>query len=91
MTTLPPGSTPLYNHPLPLIEAWLSDKGCRQDQSDPSAWYINQAAWQAELVMGAEEIHIRYLADDQGKKEVQRSFPYSLSRQDIEDAIFTGP
>jgi uncharacterized protein YqhQ len=41
--------------------------------------------------MDIEEIRVRYINAIAGNKDVQRVFPYSLSRHDIEDAIFTGP
>ena len=76
---LPSPTTPLYNHPLPALEAWLDEQGCYQDQSNPNVW------------RDVEDIRVRYIKDAYGGKEIQRAFPYSLSRQDVEDAIFTGP
>jgi hypothetical protein len=38
MVSLPPERTPLYNHPLPALEAWLRQLGARQDPSSASAW-----------------------------------------------------
>ena len=45
--------------------------------------------WQAELLLDNEQVIVRYVGGDVG--EVVRSFKYSLSRQDIEAAIFAGP
>jgi hypothetical protein len=88
---LPPPSTPLYNHPLPALEAWLNEQGCSQDQNNPNIWRVVRPSWQAEIVMDIEDIRVRYIQASLGTKEIQRAFPYSLSRQDVEDAIFTGP
>ncbi|MFN3926767.1 MAG: DUF3143 domain-containing protein [Pseudanabaenaceae cyanobacterium] len=85
---LPPPDTPLYNHPLPQIEEWLRAKGCRQDNYNPSIWYVDTPQWSAELIMDVEDIRVRYASGD---RDIWRAFPYSLSRQDIEDAIFSGP
>ncbi len=87
--TLPPGDTPLYNHALPAIEAWLSDQGCEQDSEDLHCWTIDRAKWQAELMLDVDQLSVRYLNVD--GRDIQRSFKYSLSRQDIEDAVFAGP
>jgi hypothetical protein len=38
--------------------------------------------------MDIEDIRVRYIM---GGRDIQRAFPYSLSRQDVEDAIFAGP
>lgn len=88
---LPSPDTPLYNHPLPSIEAWLQTQGCKQDRANASSWYVSRNGWEAEISMDIEEVRVRYINAIAGNKDIQRVFPYSLSRQDIEDAIFTGP
>lgn len=89
--TLPSADTPLYNHPLPDIERWLTDKGCQQDDKELHCWYIEQPGWKAELWLDVDQLTIRYFGSAESERAVQRSFKYSLSRQDIEDAIFSGP
>lgn len=89
--TIPPADTPLYNHPLPDIEQWLEDQGCQQDRTDLHCWHIQRPGWKAELALDVEELTVRYLQAGEGGRDVLRSFKYSLSRQDIEDAIFAGP
>lgn len=89
--TLPPADTPLYNHPLPEIERWLVDHGCQQDKTDLHCWYLEQSTWKAELWLDVDQLTVRYFNFGEGDRAVQRSFKYSLSRQDIEDAIFAGP
>jgi hypothetical protein len=89
--SLPPPETPLYNHPLPEIETWLSDLGCQQDREDLHHWTIERPTWQADLYLESEELKVCYLKAAAGGGDIQRSFKYSLSRQDIEYAVFFGP
>lgn len=89
--TLPQPDTPLYNHPLPEIEGWLEDQGCQQDNNDLHCWYLDRPTWKAELVLDIDQITVRYLKAGADGDDIQRSFKYSLSRQDIEEAIFSGP
>ncbi|WP_310489587.1 DUF3143 domain-containing protein [Chamaesiphon sp. VAR_69_metabat_338] len=104
MTLLPTDDTPLYNHPLPEIEQWLISMGCQQDDSELHCWYIDKPDWRAELCLDIEELTVRYLAPKisdlqasntppimSGNTSIYRTFKYSLSRQDIENAVFAGP
>jgi hypothetical protein len=86
---LPPSDTPLYNHSLPDIETWLTEQGCEQDQAELHCWRVERPAWKAELYLDVDQLIVRYLPI--GGEEIQRSFKYLLSRQDIEDAVFSGP
>ncbi|MGB6298906.1 MAG: DUF3143 domain-containing protein, partial [Rivularia sp. (in: cyanobacteria)] len=45
----------------------------------------------AEIWLDVEEITVRYLNAGEKEEDIQRSFKYSLSRQDVEEAIFCGP
>lgn len=87
--TLPSADTPLYNHPLPEIEAWLTEQGCEQDPTDLHCWRIERPQWQAELCLDVDQLTVRYFNVE--GRDIQRSFKYSLSRQDIQDAVFAGP
>lgn len=89
--TLPPADTPLYNHPLPEIEAWLKSKGCQQDEHDIHCWRIQEMNWKAEIAIEVDCLVVRYLGAGEGGRDIQRSFKYSLSRQDLEEVIFSGP
>lgn len=89
--TLPPANTPLYNHPLPEIEDWLRLKGCEQDQETLHHWYIQRSEWQADLWLEVDALTVRYIQAGEDGRDIQRSFKYSLSRRDLEDAIFSGP
>ncbi|MBW4469169.1 MAG: DUF3143 domain-containing protein [Stenomitos rutilans HA7619-LM2] len=88
---LPAADTPLYNHPLPEIEQWLRVKGCEQDRSERHCWHIQHSSWKAELCLDIDQLTVRYKEPNDNDYTVQRSFKYSLSRQDIEDAVFAGP
>jgi len=89
--TFPSADTPLYNHPLPTIEQWLLNLGCEQDRDRPHCWRVERPAWKAELCLDIEELAVRYIGGADGTQEIARSFKYSLSRQDIEAAVFSGP
>lgn len=88
--TLLPADTPLYNHPLPQIEHWLTALGGEKDATDPHCWYIRFPQWTAQLCLEIEEITVHYCLQG-SDREVARSFKYSLSRQDIEAAVLAGP
>jgi hypothetical protein len=89
MFQLPPATTALYNHPLPHLEAWLISLGCRQDDRQLNRWTVMRSPWQAELLLDTDQVIVRYVGS--GVENVVRSFKYSLSRQDVEEAIFAGP
>jgi hypothetical protein len=89
--TTPTADTPLYNHPLPEIERWLQEKGCQQDSQQRHYWKLDRSDWQAELWLEREEVTVRYLNAGEDGRDIHRAFPYSLSRQDVEDAVFSGP
>ena len=101
MTSLPTNDTPLYNHPLPDIEQWLISMGCEQDDSELHCWRIAKPDWRAELCLDIEELTVRYHTTNlagamvskttSGNSSIYRTFKYSLSRQDIENAVFAGP
>ena len=90
--TLPEATTPLYNHTLPTIEDWLRSKGCNQDRDNLHCWLIEQNAWKAEICLEVEELIVRYFdTADSSQNNLSRSFKYSLSREDVEEAVFSGP
>lgn len=88
---LPSADTPLYNHTLPDIELWLKQQGCQQDVSELNRWEIDKASWQADLILETDSMVVRYVGAGSSGEDLQRGFKYSLSRQDLEDAIFAGP
>lgn len=83
---VPPESTPLYNHPLPILEDWLEEKGCIQDSEQIENWHCQTEWWEAELRLEETHIWVRYSYKDGNTKTL--TFPYSLSREDVEQAIF---
>ena len=90
--SLPEANTPLYNHSLPTIEDWLRTKGCNQDRENLHCWYLNRESWKAEICLEIEELTVRYYDTPEASQDnLSRSFKYSLSREDIEDAVFSGP
>jgi Protein of unknown function (DUF3143) len=99
--TLLPIDTPLYNHPLPEIEQWLLSMGCEQDDAQLHCWRIDRSDWRAELCLEIEELTVRYFSIERSnlgtsratteERGIYRTFKYSLSRQDIENAVFAGP
>lgn len=89
--SLPKADTPLYNHTLPTIEDWLSSKGCHQDKQSLHCWHLEESAWKAEICLETEELTVRYYDTEPANQNLSRSFKYSLSRQDVEDAVFSGP
>lgn len=88
---LPSADTPLYNHSLPDIEQWLKTHGCEQNRDDIHCWHIAAPTWSANIWMEIDCFVVRYVSAGDDGADVQRSFKYSLSRQDLEDAIFAGP
>ncbi len=88
---LPAADTPLYNHPLPAIEDWLRTHGCEQDRQELNCWHLERPTWQAEIILEIEELAVRYLKATPDGRDIVRSFKYSLSREDIEAAVFDGP
>lgn len=89
--TLPTPSTPLYNHPLPDIEIWLTEQGCQQDPSNLNQWQVKRPTWEANISLEIDSILVIYLGASEDGRDLQRSFKYSLSRKDLNDAIFAGP
>ncbi|MBU6186671.1 MAG: DUF3143 domain-containing protein [Synechococcales bacterium] len=89
--SIPSSETPLYNHPLPDIEQWLMSMDCCQNCNEPHFWSVSRPNWQAEITLDTDQITVRYLGSGEDGKDIQRSFKYSLSRQDIEAAVFSGP
>jgi hypothetical protein len=87
---LPSADTPLYDHALPALEQWLGELGCQQDRQARHRWYWQGNGWQAELRLEVEVLAVRY-EPTTGGSSTERSFQYSLSRADVEAAIFAAP
>ncbi|MGB8700010.1 MAG: DUF3143 domain-containing protein [Thermosynechococcaceae cyanobacterium] len=90
-SSLPIPETPLYNHTLPDIEQWLRERGCEQDTEQLHLWHVTYPAWSGQIYLEIEELSILYHAVGDASPDIRRTFKYSLSRQDIENAVFAGP
>jgi hypothetical protein len=90
-SNLPSADTALYNHPLPLIEAWLTEQGGERDRDTPHVWRIKRDNWRAEIELDVDQLAVRYLNADASGQDLSRAFKYSLSREDIQAAVFSGP
>lgn len=92
---LPRPNTPIYNHSLPEIEEWLQKAGCQRDPDNLHYWNIDylsdEFSWKARIILDTQEIVVSYLGAGVNGADINRSFKYSLSRKDIEEAIFSGP
>ncbi len=86
---LPSPDTPLYHHPLPALEAWLEQMGCQRDEGNVCLWHLWQPSWRADVELSVEDMNVRWTSSN--GDITQRSFPYSLSRSDVEGAIMVGP
>lgn len=71
-----------------MLERWLAELGGRQRGQHSCEWDLTTVAWSAELVLGSEELTVRW---GQGAAAVERHFPYGLTRADVEAAILAGP
>ncbi|MDB9517403.1 DUF3143 domain-containing protein [Roseofilum reptotaenium CS-1145] len=89
--SLPTSDTPLYNHPLPQIEQWLSQLGGQQDREELHCWRLKHDSWIAQIYLETEQLIVCYLNAASDGSNIQRAFKYSLSRQDIQDAVLDGP
>lgn len=88
---LPSADTPLYNHPLPDIETWLRQQGCVQSSEALHQWHVTRTDWAADLSLEIDSLVVRYLKAGGDGQDIQRVFKYSLSRQDLDEVIFSGP
>ncbi len=80
-----PADTPLYNHPLPQLEAWLVEQGCQQDTEILHRWHLITTTWTTTIDLEETTLRAEYAFD--GKTRTL-NFPYSLSRWDVEQAVF---
>ena len=88
MTKLPPAETPLNQHSLIALEAWLSQIGAKKSSVNPSDWLLEASKWSAQISLGRDELCVVW---KYGELENQRCFSYGFSRNDVEAAINEGP
>ena len=91
LVSMPSGDTPLYSHSLPALEAWLTNLGCERDDSELHHWRVDRPDWSADVYLEVEELVVIYRGVGEGGEDINRSFRYSLSREDVEAAVFEGP
>ncbi len=85
---LPSESTPLNQHSLEAIEFWLKTIGASQSSNNPCQWILSLSEASGHIEICPDELMIIWHNE---RKETKFSFPYGLSRQDIEDALLQGP
>ena len=88
MSPLPPAQTPLNQHSLRALETWLADLGAVRSDQDACLWQWSQPLWSAQIRLDQEDLQVTWFEDG---ATCQRSFPYGLSRLDIEAAMRAGP
>ncbi|BAC91454.1 DUF3143 domain-containing protein [Gloeobacter violaceus] len=87
MNSLPTADTPLYNHPLHKIEIWLREHQCERDTEEQHCWHLHRSRWSATLQLEETVLKVDYAYPPNQTKTL--SFPYSLSRRDVEQAVFS--
>ena len=88
MSLLPASQTPLNQHSLAALELWLDELGAEKSKLDPCLWIWLMPKWSAEIKLERDELKVTW---EQEGKLSQRSFPYGLSRRDVQIAIAEGP
>ena len=86
--SLPPARIPLNRHSLSALEAWLRSLGAERSPDDFCLWLWQHPSWLAEIRLDIDDVRVSWSV---GKKLCQRSFPYGLSRADVEAALLAGP
>ena len=88
MSLLPSADTPLNQHSLAAIELWWQGMGAEQSKNDLSKWVWTSKDWTAEILIEYDELRVVWQKTSSQK---QCSFPYGLSRRDVEAAMNEGP
>ena len=88
MISLPPSTTALNQHSLQAIEYWLVELGAVRSEEDPCIWDWRMPTWSAQINVDIGSIRIIW---EKNGDQQQCSFPYGLSREDIQSAFFQGP
>ena len=85
---LPPRQTPLNQHSLMSLEAWLHQLGSEQNEEDRCCWTLVMPEWTAEIQINQSELLVVW--EKKGRK-TKCTFSYALSREDVEAAMVQGP
>ncbi len=88
MSLLPSSEKPLNQHSLMSIELWLHEIGAEQSDSDLAKWIWSSKEWMAEILIEQDELKVIW---QKNGIQHQCSFPYGLSRRDVEAVLKEGP
>ena len=88
MSPLPACETPLNQHSLRSLEAWLTELGAERTADDPCLWRWDQPSWSADVRLDQDDLQVTW---HQAGRACQRTFPYGLPRADVEAAMRAGP
>ncbi|WP_392349373.1 DUF3143 domain-containing protein [Parasynechococcus sp.] len=89
MAELPTAETPLNQHSIRALEAWLTQLGATVVEGNPCLWRLVRANWSADLLLEQEDLVVVWGTEATGEQRC--SLPYGLSRKDVEAAINAGP
>ncbi len=78
----------MNQHSLTALELWLNELGAEKSNKDPCLWEWKTPKWSAQINMERDELNVTWT--QQGKFS-HCSFPYGLSRRDVQKAIEEGP
>tara|TARA_B100000700_G_C14660227_1_gene676060 strand:- start:358 stop:570 length:213 start_codon:yes stop_codon:yes gene_type:complete len=70
------------------LETWLIDIGAKQSTKKPNIWLWLMPNWAAEIQLNREDMKVIWEVDQ--RKNIC-SFPYGLTRADVQAAIYEGP
>ncbi len=88
ISSLPPPDTALNQHSLAALEFWLHELGAVRNEIDLCSWEMVKPEWTAVLLIGKDNISIEWVKEG---NSTYCSFPYGLSRHDVEITINSGP
>ncbi|WP_244276878.1 DUF3143 domain-containing protein [Synechococcus sp. GEYO] len=88
MASLPSADTPLNQHSLQALEQWLQSLGATRSNQDPCDWVWEQPAWSALLRLDQQDLGVIWTSEQPTRS---CSYPYGLTREDVESALRLGP
>ena len=88
MASLPSADTPLNQHSLRALEQWLQGLGATRSDQDPCNWIWEQPPWSALLRLDQQDLGVTWTSEQPPRS---CSYPYGLTREDVEAALRLGP
>ena len=88
MFNLPPEKTQFNRDSLLAFENWLRQLCAERSKTDACSWEWMMPQWSAEIQLEVDELRVTWNKDGQLN---QCSFPYGLSRKDVQIVISEGP